>query len=669
MTRATRLAGCLITGLLLLAGCTHGSGSDSAVRSDADSPPLKLVAFDSCADLLDGLRGAAKAVVGPYGFGGSVRVVMGESGPAPLAPDAAGVSGGAAAADAPKALDHSTTNTHEPGVDEPDLVKTDGKRIVTVTGGVLRVVDAATRRLTGSLTLDAGGADRRAVERLGRGGDAQLLLARDRVLVLIHGGGVRRVAPGPIIDDEPVRPIGSRLVLVDLTGGPHITGRYTVDGNLLDARQVADTARVVVHSTPQVPFPLPQTGSDADRIAANQTAIDRAPIDDWLPSYTVTDASGKAHDGRVDCTAVSRPAVYTGTSLLTVLTFDLGKPELGTGDPISLAADGNTVYGTGTSLYVANTAVGPKPVRTGTELYKFDTADRARPPRFVAAGRVPGYLLSQYALSEWQGHLRVATTSAPPWEPFPVEVVPGGAPPGIDGRPLRATTRPSRPPTESTVYVLAQRGGSLVETGHVGGLGKGERIYAVRFLDGTGYVVTFRQTDPLYTLDLRDPAAPKVVGELKINGYSAYLHPAGDGRLIGIGQATTERGLAQGTQVSLFDVADPAHPVRLAVYQVVGYGHSEAEFDPHAFLYWPAQQLLVVPVMSDDVSAGALELRVADSGFTELGTLRHATTATNPYAAVIRRSLMIGDTLWTVSDAGLAADRPGQARLGWLPFG
>ena len=147
---------------------------------------------------------------------------------------------------------------------------------------------------------------------------------------------------------------------------------------------------------------------------------------------------------------------------------------------------------------------------------------------------------------------------------------------------MRGTTGTS----ESTVYVLRQDGRSLDVVGKVGGLGKGERIYSVRFVGATGYVVTFRQTDPLYTVDLRDPAKPTVTGELKITGYSAYLHPAGDGRLLGIGQEATEQGRIQGTQISLFDVRDPAKPNRLAQYHVQG-AHSEAEFDPHAFLYWP----------------------------------------------------------------------------------
>ena len=112
--------------------------------------------------------------------------------------------------------------------------------------------------------------------------------------------------------------------------------------------------------------------------------------------------------------------------------------------------------------------------------------------------------------------------------------------------------------SQSTVTVLQQNANRLERVGSVTGLGKGERIYAVRFMGDKGYVVTFRQIDPLYTLDLSDPTAPKVVGELKIPGYSAYLHPVGENRLLGIGREGAS------VQASLFDVSNMAAPQRLA---------------------------------------------------------------------------------------------------------
>jgi hypothetical protein len=405
-----------------------------------------------------------------------------------------------------------------------------------------------------------------------------------------------------------------------------------------------------MRSAPQ--FPLPRDAGTPDAYTtALAGAIAKADLSEWLPSYRVENGTSVT-TGRVDCSAVAHPADYSAASMLTVLTFDLSRGSLGDGQPVTIAADGDIVYSNGPGLYVANNkwwyaaADAPEPTDQATnrtELYKFDTSKPGR-PAFVAGGAVDGMLLNQYSMSEWNGHLRVATT----------------------------TGLPGRQTGESAVYVLRQNGDALDVVGKVGGLGKGERIYSVRFVGGTGYVVTFRQTDPLYTVDLRDPVKPVVTGELKITGYSAYLHPASDGRLLGIGQEASEQGRVQGTQISLFDVSDPAKPNRLAQYQIKG-GHSEAEFDPHAFLYWPQTGLLVVPLTDlkggqADHGVGALALKVTDSGITELGFVAHP-HATNGYSPPIRRSLMIDGTLWTVSASGLLASDPRTAsQEAWLPF-
>ncbi|HET8680763.1 MAG TPA: beta-propeller domain-containing protein [Micromonosporaceae bacterium] len=662
---ATRLAAGMVlaAGLVLSTGCS--GGPDGATFRDPAVPAgsFQLVSFTSCDDALDRLKEAAKQYVGAWGIGGrrDFRANGGavdqaeDAAAAPAAPDSkAGAPGAGSTGSAPG---YSGTNTHEAGVDEPDLVKTDGRRIVTVSQGVLRVVDAAGRRIAGELNLQRNTADPV------HWGGADLLLHGDRALVLV-AGGYRGWPGGPgVVEDMPDRPqpgtfapdgiAGPRLLLVDLAGEPRLLGSYTVDGSLVDARQVGAVVRVVVRSAPRLAFPTGNGDrSDAERVAANRAVIDKAGPDDWLPRYQIQQG-GRTTTGRVGCDAVSRPAQYTGASMVTVLSFDLGDASLHSGDPVTVVADGDTVYSNGTSLYVANdqrwravpvnATGGGKPVRVEerTELYKFDTAGSGR-PRHVASGSVPGWLLNQYSLSEWDGHLRVATTTGQPTE--------RGA------------------PSSSAVHVLAQRGRSLVETGKVTGLGKGERIYAVRFVGPVGYVVTFRQTDPLYTLDLGDPRSPRTIGELKITGYSAYLHPAGDGRLIGIGQEATAQGRVQGTQVSLFDVSDLARPARLAQYHA-RYGHSEAEFDPHAFLYWPRTGLLVVPLnvySRGGGEAGALVLQVSGSNITEIGLVSHAGGAAG---AQIRRSLMIDDVLWTVSEAGAkASDARTLATLGWLPF-
>jgi uncharacterized secreted protein with C-terminal beta-propeller domain len=166
-------------------------------------------------------------------------------------------------------------------------------------------------------------------------------------------------------------------------------------------------------------------------------------------------------------------------------------------------------------------------------------------------------------------------------------------------------------------------------------------------------VVTFRQTDPLYSLDLADPAHPRTTGSLKITGYSAHLQPVDDGRLVGIGQEASTQGRALGTQISLFDVADPAAPRRLAQVQVSG-GSSQAEFDPHAVLWWPATHLLVVPISAPTSAAAsayreaALAVRVTRDGVRTLAQIAVPSGA-------VTRELVVGDTLWIMTDTGVLA--------------
>ncbi|MFD9738622.1 beta-propeller domain-containing protein [Umezawaea sp. NPDC059074] len=613
------LAGIVVVGVCAASAPALLDRGPFPVPPAASTGPVELVAYDSCDQVLSKFKDAERPHLAQFGrWGGyatdSGGVVM-EQGVAPA--DAQQKSAPAAAPP-----DHSTTNVQEAGVDEPDLVKTDGKRIVTVVDGTLRVVDVATRKQTGSLALPGTSA-------------AQLMLSGDRALVVTASLAVmeKRVAP-----TEFAPPMDASLVLVDLAGAPKVLGTLTVDGAYVDARQVGGVARVVVSSSPRLSYVYPDdVRTTAQAQQENERILDSTPISAWLPHYKLTTSASSSDGTLVDCSRISFPRQPTASSLLTVLTLDLGA-ALGTGDPVSIVAAGDLVYGSDTNLYVADerqtfTRGEMAPPDPTTAIHQFDISQPG-PPKHVASGVVDGTPLNKYSFSEYAGHLRVATTSA---------------------------FNPAS--SQSSVTVFKRDGDTLVQTGKVGGLGVGERIHSVRFLGAVGYVVTFRQTDPLYTLDLADPAKPRVVGELKINGYSAYLHPAGDGRLIGVGQDATDKGRVTGTQVSLFDVRDPAKPQRLAQYHLPG-ASSEAEYDPHAFLYWQPTGLLVLPVTGQyGDNGGSLVLSLSDKGFSELGTVRHP-------SGTLRRALVIGDDLWTVSDAGVMATSGDRAtQLAWVPFG
>lgn len=627
--------------VLLLGGTAACSGSSSGASDLPSQPPVRLVAYDGCDALLDGLRRATADKVGPYGLSDTPTLERFEGdGPLRRGPRAAQAPGGAPNP-APSAPQHSTTNAHEKGADEPDLVKTDGRRIVTLADGRLHVIDPATRKIVH--TLDVPGS---------RHGDGQLLLSGDRVLVLTRQTVMipydRPAVPGtgdsPATRGSPVPPRPTtRLTLVDISAAPKVVGTMTTEADYMDARQTGSTVRVVMTSRPQIDFP----GGDGRKKAAeaNRAAVLKAPLDAWLPSFQVDDGSGGAAAKKygVPCDQVSRPSAYEGSSMLSVLTFDLAK---GLGDPqaIGVTGDGSTVYGNGESLYVTGTPPRPypmwrkgKPPEPRTDIYKFDVRGKGR-PRYVASGSVKGHLLNQYSMSEHGGNLRLATTT---------------------GRFARDDRK-----SQSSVYVLAQRGPRLDQIGHIGGLGKGERIYSVRFIGATGYVVTFRQVDPLYVVDLKDPRRPRLTGELKITGYSAYLHPTKDGRLLGVGRDADTSGRTLGLQVSLFDVS--GEPGRVASYRLPDAA-SSAEFEPHAFLYWPQSGLTVLPVRRPGSrGAEALVLKVTGTSIDEAGTVRHPG---EDYGTGVRRSLIVGGTLWTFSDDGArATDAATLKNTAWLAF-
>ena len=271
---------------------------------------------------------------------------------------------------------------------------------------------------------------------------------------------------------------------------------------------------------------------------------------------------------------------------------------------------------------------------TRTQIHQFDISGATT--EYVATGSVRGYLLNQFAMSEHEGDLRVASTTAPNWW--------GG----------RA------PQQESLVSVLHPDNGELELIGEIDGLGKDERIYSVRFLGDIAYLVTFRQIDPLFTIDLSDPENPELRGELKIPGYSSYLHPLSEGLVLGIGQDATDEGRILGSQVSLFDVSDLDNPTRIAKLTLGKDTNSIAEYDHKAFLQWG--ETVVVPITSynwddekDGFFTGAVAIDTGDRDLSEITRLVHPDGDDWEWGwnSTILRSLVVGDSLYTLSNAGL----------------
>jgi hypothetical protein len=621
---------------VLVAVAILTAGLAVAAEAKPRKPNPRLHAFRSCSNLLTYARSNGVRVVRDSLHGASGRLPI----PPPAPPstgggmeEGAGGGGSGGRGDAAPAPT-SQTNVQEAGVDEPDRLKAAGGIVYTAAGGRLHVVDAGSSppRVLASLKLP--------------GFQQQLLLHGSRLLVIAPLGFYGSDVPIPVAAQVGVAPVPqwlgrTRLLEVDVAdpGAPRVLRTLDVEGSYVSARLTGETARVVVQTDPRgLEQPQLRRATTVGQLRRRwRRSVRRTRTASWLPSSVVTNRrTGRKHRrALVRCRQVRRTKTFTGLGTLTVLTLDMSgsRPMLPAVDADALMTSGERVYASEDRLYVASERwLGSDPTRAevlddaATGLHAFDTTT-AKQTAYVGSGEVPGYLLNQWSLSEHEGVLRAATTSMPPWQ--------------------------SRARSESAVRTLTERDGRLVEIGRVGGLGRGERIYAVRFMGPIGFVVTFRQVDPLHTLDLSDPRAPKVVGELKVPGYSAYLHPLGDGLLLGVGQDANEEGMTTGVQLSLFDVADLRNPFRLAQHGLGEGSYSEVEDDHHAFLWWAPERLAVIPVYrygDGPDFAGAIAFRVDRAGgIQEVGRLEDPRGGTFEFA----RSLVVGDRLLLVSSEGV----------------
>lgn len=756
-TGTTALAGLALAATLVSCSGTEGAGSGLTPGQQAQgtsgttqlpaSPNLDsdvaLDPFTSCDTLLGWVKEQAGQRVTAYGLEGygssgygvdermedgiandsggrpaaSVPPTTASGQSAPAAPtvdeSAKGADGETSGGSSEGTPEFSGTNNQEKDVDEPDTVKTDGTRLYAVVGDEMVVyVDLdTTPRQVGRMPLGEKG-----------GSGHQLLLAGDRVLVLSTDSGYD-YRPMPV-DDVGGRSAGSTVAsgpltiveVVDVSDSalPHVVDRVGIDGTVVSARFANDKLRVVTSSHPASFDFVTPNGRGAEEVAkaANRKIIDDSKIDDWMPHmyrFGLGQDAAEEHP-LLDCASMSRPKEYAGLGVLSVVTVD---PE-GTVDitgNVGVMGDGETVYASSSNLYVTTNE--PDEVirrRTGvtfhTAVHKFDIANAGKAV-YRASGKFDGALLNQFSMSEQGGILRAATTSG------------SGGTSATNG-------------SSSQVITMREVDGELKVIGTVGGLGKDESIRSVRFIGDIGYVVTFRQTDPLYTIDLSNPEQPKVAGELKILGYSAYLHPVGDGLLLGVGQDATETGRVQGTQVQLFDVSNPAEPKAIQKV-VVPDSNSEVETDHHAFLWWGADDLAVLPIsrysgggvrpcvpdanceaeLYSQPFMGVVGFTVKPEAITEVGSIEHlggddvlcptagvckpsgpsgptttfwcppeadcafpnvvAPEPTPPfpytYPVQITRTLVVGDNLITLSTAGLKAnDRHSFTEKAWLPL-
>jgi inhibitor of cysteine peptidase len=508
---------------------------------------------------------------------------------------------------------YSTTNIQVTGVDEADIVKTDGNYVYVAVNN-----DFYSASQNNVYIVKADPQDADVIAKIAFGNEtyvAGLFLSQDSSRLVVIGSQYQFY-----IMDEPraeiaIYPFYSEVNTflcvydVSVKASPLLMRNVTLSGSYFNSRMIGDYVYAVVSQPAGIiddAVLLPQVYRDAETFEIGPERIYYA---DTMDNY------------------------FTFTTFVGLNILD------DTQEPANLTVmmgGASTMYVSVDNIYVTYSTWNDGQY---TSIYRVRVdGDELS---FEAKGSVPGYVLNQYSMDEYNGHFRIATT----W--------------------MKNTQL-------NNVYVLDM---DLSLVGKLENLAEGETIYSVRFMGDKGYIVTFLQIDPFFVIDMSNPSEPKVSGELKIPGYSSYLHPFDENHVIGLGKENNT------VKLSLFDVTDVNEPQEIAKYIVEGdWTDSHALYEPKAFLFDKEKELLAIPVsiirygvISPDGAVdsrsvdyylqggfwqGAYVFEATTSGFTLRGGITHVDDAASlpyyygfGYNQQVNRALYIGNTLYTVSNA------------------
>jgi hypothetical protein len=651
--------------LLTLPAC-DGSRQDG-IRDD-----VTVTRFRTCSDVLGHIQGTAidemNAAIDEalrYSQGVDRLQTPMTTMPAPTAAPGVDLRTGA--------QDFTTTNVQERGVDEPDFVKNDGSRIFLLHERRLVSFQAwppEQTRLRSALRLE--------------GLPEEMFLAGNQVVVLSRvslkqafaraglpwpprhagsaGSGPGRLPTclwsGCYGDDQ-----GSKITVLDVSGDePRPLYESYHEGRIVTARRAGAVVRVVhtdalrrplLQYYPDQPFdwrdPAATRAAFEELRQKNRKILQATKLEDWLPTVLEGSPGGALRAVSLPCGSFQAATAPVRLGLTDVVTLRLDHLTEGI-QPSPLLHDVSLAYASTESLYLTTphywrVPLGTFPgMKTFTYVHRFDLR-RPDEVRYVASGGVAGQVLNQFSLDEEKGHLRVATVSER-WE------------------------TPERPVSTNHVSVLATQGGRLEQVGETEPLAPGERIFSARFEGARGYLVTFRRVDPLFTLDLRDPRQPRVVGELEVPGFSTYLHPLSADNILAIGTDVTEQGRVNGLQLQIFDVSDMAHPRQRHKVVLGGpWASSEAAQNHKAFNYFNSRSLLAIPLSDYNINSRRYEFRSSlevmrvdpAHGFAPLGSVDHSDLVDPDsyrgypwgWTPAVRRSVMMDDFVYSISYGGL----------------
>ena len=491
----------------------------------------------------------------------------------------------------------SSTNLQESDVDESDILKHNSKYVFYVgkTNELRNTINISSfeelAKEKNSTVLNKISLTDRYID--------SFYLVKDKLVVL---SAIRFIEDfnSPIKEDT-VRSNFKEQNIVDIFDVSDIKNvkkiaEYKVDGWLKNSRVIGDNLYLITTFNPEYSITYPKEYLTPSKTCqeyvdgnVNYDEIKEDSVDRYADCYTINSEDGRYFRFNYDApnvkvtdllpeingnTLVTPQRLYASskqkqaTTITTISKFSINSATYL--KSTSFIGNSSIEYASSKALYLVSNGY-PfyydfNNYKSRSMIYKFNFDDELT---YKAVGSVFGTALNQFALSEYNNILRIATTEGFSW--------------GNSG-------------TKNTLYTLKERDGLLPIEGTLSGLGKeGETVKSVRFMGTKAYLVTFKTTDPLYTIDLSDPKSPKKMGELKVNGYSAYLHPIGEDKLLGIGQDTDEEGGRKGVKIELFDISDFKNPSSLDTITLPINTSSELEYNHKALAYRASDKLFAFP--------------------------------------------------------------------------
>tara|TARA_B100000524_G_scaffold22031_1_gene11240 strand:- start:1607 stop:3961 length:2355 start_codon:yes stop_codon:yes gene_type:complete len=704
---------------MLLAGCLNVTENvevpDVVLPDDWSSITARTVAspqlfaYDDCEELEQSLKQSIEeeyriqllqAVSNPYfyGFGWAEDTEM-------MADDGAVAEGANSAqtrTGTPTRVegeDFSGTNNQEAGVDEADFLKTDGYHIYYLQENhlhILGVPEFGEIEAVSNVSLS--------------GTPVAMMLDGDQLVV------ISRMSPWGIQPNHPVvEAMGwdegynawrtsslTKFTVFDITNRsqPDIERELFIEGSYITAREINATVRTVTHASMDLrglqswlEFPTGYWNLEQDdplqleireklayeTMVRNSQVLDDLTLADLIPQvYEYSDGEVNVHlmtDNA--CREFVAPEDGMNRGISSIFSLDLSSADFDY-EVDHIVGPYPQVYASADVLVLAETAFNSWWFwgnDDGEEMTNLHTFDISAPDAtlYTGSGRVAGTVLNQFSLSEHEGILRVATTTGQ-WnrwwmedpEPMSSQLV-------TLVRSMDADTQEQR----------------LVEAGKVDGIAPGERIWSARFDGDRAYIVTFEQIDPLWVIDVSDETNPTILGELKVPGVSTYIHPLSRDHLLTIGLApANEDGTGldwSGTQISLFDIAEPTDPQQADALRLSPvptdqanmwmWSWSEASYESKAFQYWAPKSMLAVPLSTyrfvestpyswdyEYISKLMLvEVNETNGSLSIYGEVDHSSLFQSQGERSwwdnrdIRRSIFMGDFVYAISSAGITA--------------